>query len=118
MRKRLLATATVVALAFGCSYTKEEMMSVKSTDTSTWIYEGDGNFVAVGHTFLKDGDIDGMDIVEFVDLDNGNMYIYTSKNSSGFGCTMIPKYADSEGTIQVYEDLEALRELHNYKVEE
>ena len=116
-----VALVIVLSLAFclaGCAYNSEEMTSIRSTDTSTWVYEGDNSLVAVSHTFIKDGDVNGMDIVEFVDLDNGNMYLYTSKYLGGFGCTMIPKYADSEGNIQVYEDLEVLRKLHNYKVED
>lgn len=117
-KKFLVITLMLVFCLTGCAYTQEEMTSIKPTDTSTWVYEGDTSLVAVSYTFIKDGDINGMDVIEFVDLDNGNMYFYTSKYTSGFGCTMIPKYTDSEGTIQVYEDLEALRELHNYKVEE
>lgn len=111
MRKKVLLTiaSIVTVLLSGCSnsYTATEIFNIDSEDVTTWNTKSI-RFVPIDKYTLKDGSINGMDFVTFVDLENGVMYLYTEKYRSGYGTTWEPIY-NKDGTLSVYENLDTLR---------
>lgn len=85
-------------------------------NVSTYGYYGDVKYVAVSHQNIKDGTRFGLHIVEYVNLDNGLMYVYTEKYSNGYGTTWC-EIKNPDGSLVVYEHLEELRKAYNWSKE-
>ena len=89
-------------------------INVSHNEVDTWINESENILVAVEKHIIKDGTKNGMDIVQFVDLDTGVIYVYIEKFSSGYGLDIEPML-NADGTPKIYENLEDLRKEYNYE---
>lgn len=79
---------------------------------STYKYSGDITFVPISYQHIDDGTT-GLDILQYVNLDTGVMYVYTEKYKRGYATTLC-ELRHPDGTLMVYEDLETLREKYNW----
>lgn len=83
------------------------------SDIESYVCTGNVTFVPISYMHIKDSTINGLDILQYVDLDTGVMYVYTEKYGSGYGTTL-EVLVDADGNPRVYEDLDTLRTKYNW----
>lgn len=86
---------------------------ISHNNIESYKYEGDVIYVPVSYQHIKDGSINGFDIIQYVNLNTGVMYVYTVKHNSGYGTTWC-ELRNPDGTLVVYEKLDELREKHSW----
>lgn len=96
----------VIGLYFGLD-------DISHNNIESYTYEGDVIYVPVSYQHIKDGTMYGLDIIHYVNLNTGVMYVYTEKFKSGYGTTWC-ELRNPDGTLVIYEKLDELREKHSW----
>lgn len=86
-------------------------------DINSYVFYGDTQFVPVSYQRIEDGTRNGLDLIQYVDLKEGTIYLYTEKFCSGYGISLT-MLLDSEGKPVLYDDLESLRKEYNWTEKE
>lgn len=124
MKKRVMLgiVITVIMLFWvGCSapdttgtpaYDTELVPQKQSqSNLDTYVYEGEIIFVPVTYQHIDDGTMNGLDLIRYVDLNTGVLYLYTEKYYSGYGITW-EMLVDEFGNPLKYDNIDALREKY------
>ena len=80
---------------------------------NSYEYSGNVQFILTSYQHIEDGSYNGLDIMTYVDLNTGVMYVCTEKYAYGYGTTW-EVLVNADGSPVIYEDLEALREKCNW----
>lgn len=115
MKKLLIICIGILLCTTGCSLSEEQLDGVVRTQDNITSYEyvGTTTFVPVSYQCIKDGTFNGLTIIQYVNLDNGVMYVYTEKYNEGYATTWC-ELKNADGTLMVYEKLDELRETYNW----
>jgi hypothetical protein len=114
LKNILISLVLSVVFLTGCGDDYQKGKDVDQSDISSYNLEGDIQFVPVSYEKIHDGTINGLEMIKYVDLSEGTVYLYTEKYSSGFGTTWT-LLEDKDGNPVLYEDLENLRDKYNWK---
>lgn len=89
-----------------------ETVAPSQNNIESYIYEGDVIYVPISYQRINDG-TNGLEILQYVNLNTGVMYIYTEKMHAGYGITWC-ELRNSDGNVVVYKKLDELRAKYNY----
>lgn len=134
MKKFLLVCIMALLCTTGCSSSEETNIEIRSfsefsedlteellkenivhqENVLEYGYSSDITFVPISYQHINDGTRSGLDILQYVNLDTGVMYVYTEKYQRGYATTWC-ELRNPDGTLMIYEDLKALREQYDWR---
>lgn len=111
----------ICTLAYGCSKEQHQLEVSNSLKETQVDYSkdnisviGDIMYAPIGGTTVHASRSRRFSVQEFVDLRTGVVYMAYNTSARSSSASITPVY-NSDGTLKVYEDLDALRDVCGYK---
>ena len=124
MRKSVLIFIICIGIcmiAYGCNKEQYELGVPDSLEEVQFGYSkdnvsviGDVMYAPIGGTTVAASGMHKFSVQEFVDLRTGVIYMAYSTSTMNSSVSITPVY-NADGTLKVYEDLDALRSICGYK---
>lgn len=115
MKKKIILGITTIALVGilnGCNFAEATVES-RQNDINTYSISGDVIFLPLSYENIDDGTINGIDIVQYVNIENKTVWVSYEKFKDGYGVSFVQQFDENNEPVLYDGDIEALKQKYN-----
>lgn len=108
-----LVILIIIGVLSGCGNATNTVNKPCKNNVDTYIVSGDVSFLPLSYEHIKNGNINGVCITQYVNVNNKTIWVAYSQFQSGYGLSFTQEF-DKDGNPVLYDgDIEALKQKFN-----